>query len=116
MQHDEIKSKINNMYAKKNVFADIVELERTELLMDGNIKSKIKIIPINYNFLKASFSIINFFHALIGSVPTVTPRILDSLFVNRISTSVKAKTELKYKPTSLQKGLKETITYLKQAS
>ncbi len=46
MQHDEIKSKINNMYAKKNVFADIVELERTELLMDGNIKSKIKIIQV----------------------------------------------------------------------
>jgi nucleoside-diphosphate-sugar epimerase len=85
-------------------------------MIKGLTKSKIKIIPINYNFLKASFSIINFFHALIGSVPTVTPRILDSLFVNRISTSVKAKTELKYKPTSLQKGLKETITYLKQAS
>ena len=79
-------------------------------------KSKIKIFKINYGLLKISFSILNVLRSIIGIGSAITPRVLDSLFVNRIATSGKAKADLKYEATSLHQGLKETITYLKQAS
>jgi nucleoside-diphosphate-sugar epimerase len=79
-------------------------------------ESKIRIFKINYLFLKFSFSIVNMVNSILGLVPVITSRVLDSLFVNRLSTSDKAKRELKYKATSLNQGLQETIIHLKQAS
>jgi hypothetical protein len=63
-----------------------------------------------------SFSLINAIRLLIGAGLTLTPKVLDFLFVNRLSTSNKAKTDLKYEGMQLSEGLLETITYLKQAS
>jgi nucleoside-diphosphate-sugar epimerase len=79
-------------------------------------KSKIKILKINYDLVKVSFSLINAIRLLIGAGLTLTPKVLDFLFVNRLSTSNKAKTDLKYEGMQLSEGLLETITYLKQAS
>ena len=77
-------------------------------------KSEIRIITVNYGFLKAFFLMMSTFQKLIGYQPTITPKVLDSLFINRIATSDKAIENLNYKVTSLNLGLTRTIHYLKQ--
>lgn len=79
-------------------------------------KSKVKILKVNYDLVKAGFSFVNVIRSLIGMGLTITPKVLDFLFVNRLSTSNKAKADLKYEGMALSEGLRETITYLKQAS
>ena len=78
--------------------------------------SKIKIITLNYNLVKFYFSIIGFIGSLSRSMSSVTPKVLDTLFLNRIATSLKAEKQLNYHSTSLTAGLKETIEHLKLQS
>ncbi|GAA4812850.1 NAD-dependent epimerase/dehydratase family protein [Litoribaculum gwangyangense] len=85
-------------------------------LVKNLTKSRIRIVKINYKVIRTIFSISSFFHALINAAPSITPRILDSLFVNRISSSKKAQKELNYQPTTLEVGLQETIQFLKLSS
>lgn len=79
-------------------------------------KSKIRVVKINYALVKMGVFILNIFKAISKNAPALTPKVLDSLFVNRLSTSQKAKQELHYKVTSLGAGLQETIQFLKKAS
>ncbi len=79
-------------------------------------KSNIRIVRLHYGFVKALFSLTMIIQRVIKLVPSITPKVLDSLFVNRISSSDKAKKELNYKATPLSLGLKETIQYLKLTS
>ncbi|MFG6686296.1 NAD-dependent epimerase/dehydratase family protein [Mariniflexile sp. HNIBRBA6329] len=76
-------------------------------------KSKIKIIKINYGFLKMCFSIMNTIQRIMGASLGITAKVIDSLFVNRCSTSQKAITDLGYSITPLKNGLFQTINYLK---
>ncbi|MFD2726844.1 NAD-dependent epimerase/dehydratase family protein [Hyunsoonleella rubra] len=75
-------------------------------------QSKIKILQVNYAMVKAFFSIASIFQNLLRVAPSITPKVLDSLFVNRISSSLKAQKELNYKITPLHFGLKKTVEYL----
>ena len=77
-------------------------------------KSKIRIIKIDYGFLRMCFSLINILKVAIGAPATITAKVLDSLFTNRMSTSKKAITDLGYRPTPLNLALTQTINYLKQ--
>lgn len=76
-------------------------------------KSEIRIITVNYGFLKAFFLVVSAFQKFIGYQPAITPKVLDSLFINRIATSDKAIENINYKVTSLNLGLTRTINYLK---
>ncbi|RED50152.1 NAD-dependent epimerase/dehydratase family protein [Seonamhaeicola aphaedonensis] len=79
-------------------------------------KSKIRVVKINYDLVKVCVFILNLLKVVSRSNPVVTPKVIDSLFVNRLSTSEKAKKELHYKTTSFGVGLKETIQYLNKVS
>ncbi|GAA4963723.1 NAD-dependent epimerase/dehydratase family protein [Algibacter aquimarinus] len=76
-------------------------------------KSKIKIVKINYSFLRLGLSFINSTKKLIGLPSGITAKILDSLFVNRLATSQKAEKDLGYQITPLNLGLEVTIKHLK---
>ena len=78
-------------------------------------KSKIKIVKINYSFIKMSFSLFNVFKRFFGFPSGITTKVLDSLFVNRISTSQKAIKDFNYRITPFNEGLTETINYLKHS-
>ena len=51
---------------------------------------------------------------IVGAPSTISARVLDSLFTNRMSTSKKAITDLGYRATPLNLALTQTINYLKQ--
>lgn len=74
-------------------------------------KSNIKIVAFNYGLLKFIFSVSSFFGAFFGK-SGLSPKVLKSLFINRIAVSDKAKRELKFKPTALDEGLLQTIKSL----
>jgi len=74
--------------------------------------SKISVFKINYNLLKNGVAFISNLNWLIGRSPPLTPDILDSLFTNRSATSQKAITDLNYKITPLNLGLKKTVEFL----
>ncbi|WP_136480043.1 NAD-dependent epimerase/dehydratase family protein [Cognatitamlana onchidii] len=75
-------------------------------------KSNIKILKVNYGFIKTGLLTLNLFRSLVGAQSMISVNILNSLFTNRISTSEKAIEELKYKPTKLKVGLANTINHL----
>ncbi|WP_298237846.1 NAD-dependent epimerase/dehydratase family protein [uncultured Algibacter sp.] len=75
-------------------------------------KSSTKIVKINFSLVKTGLTILNAFRNLVGKSSLISVNMLQSLFMNRISTSKKAISELKYMPTSLQIGLMETINQL----
>ncbi|WP_418602888.1 NAD-dependent epimerase/dehydratase family protein [Hwangdonia sp.] len=76
-------------------------------------KSKIRIIKIDFGIVKTSLKCINVFRGFLGKPSGITIRVLNSLFVNRLSTSQKAITDLGYRITPLNSGLTQTIEYLK---
>ncbi|KJD32783.1 hypothetical protein PW52_14990 [Tamlana sedimentorum] len=86
----------------KKLFSEIKTLTR----------SNIKILKVNYRIVKVFFIFASMFQDLIKVAPSVTPKVLDSLFVNRISSSGKAIKDLNYRITPLHLGLKETVKYL----
>ncbi|SFZ93685.1 dihydroflavonol-4-reductase/farnesol dehydrogenase [Flaviramulus basaltis] len=77
-------------------------------------KSNIRIVKIHYGFLKACFSCVNIIKNMSGASSGISAKIIDSLFCNRLSTSSKAITDLGYKITTIDKGLFQTINYLKE--
>ncbi|GAA4290027.1 NAD-dependent epimerase/dehydratase family protein [Aestuariibaculum suncheonense] len=78
--------------------------------------SKIRIIKFNYSLVKLGVVLGNVFRTTLGWPGGLTPSVLDALFVNRSSMSDKARKDLKYKATSLEKGLNQTIKTLKLVS
>lgn len=104
------------VYGRYIIGGENVSYKQLFTLIKNLTKSKIRIVKINYAVIKILFSISSFFLAITNAAPSITPKILDSLFVNRISSSKKAQKELNYKPTSLQVGLQETIQFLKLSS
>lgn len=77
-------------------------------------KSKIKVVKINYGFLKMCFSTMNIIQKIVGVSVGITAKVIDSLFVNRCSTSQKAVRDLGYKITPMNSGLLRTINFLNQ--
>lgn len=75
--------------------------------------SNIKIIKINYKLIRACFSTLTFIKTKLGLQVLVTPKVLDSLFTNRESSSEKAMNQLQYTITPLNSALTQTIQYLK---
>lgn len=76
--------------------------------------SNISILKINYDILKSGVSFISNLNWLLGMNAPLTPKVLDSLFTNRGASSKKAMSELNYKITPLDRGLKHTINFLTQ--
>ena len=74
--------------------------------------SKIYIFKINYDLIKKGIAFITNFNWLFGRSFALTPIVLDSLFTNRSASSQKAISELNYKVTPLNSGLKQTINFL----
>lgn len=74
--------------------------------------SKISILKINYNLIKNIIAFITSLNWLFGNSFALTPKVLDSLFTNRTASSRKAISELNYKVTPLNRGLKQTINFL----
>lgn len=74
--------------------------------------SKIYIFKINYDLIKNGIAFITNFNWFFGRSFALTPIVLDSLFTNRSASSQKAISELNYKVTSLNSGLKQTINFL----
>jgi len=74
--------------------------------------SKIFIFKINYDLIKKVIAFITNFNWLFGKSFALTPIVLDSLFTNRSASSQKAISELNYKVTPLNIGLKQTINFL----
>ena len=60
------------------------------------------------------FSVMNIMQRGMGFSRGVTSKVIDSLFVNRCSTSQKAVTDLGYKITPMDTALIRTINFLKQ--
>ncbi|MCR8668308.1 NAD-dependent epimerase/dehydratase family protein [Aestuariibaculum sp. M13] len=78
-------------------------------------KSQTKIVKFNYGLVKTCLAVSSFLGNIIGK-SGLSPQVLEALFVCRNSLSDKAKRELKYRTTSLEKGLIETINSLKVES
>ena len=74
--------------------------------------SQISVLKINYDLVKKGLAIMTFFNRIIGIVPLLTPKVLDSLFTNRSASSKKAQESLDYDYTPLEIGLQHTINYL----
>ncbi|MBE9490009.1 MAG: NAD-dependent epimerase/dehydratase family protein, partial [Bacteroidetes bacterium] len=74
--------------------------------------SKISILKINYDLIKNGIAFITNVNWLFGNSFALTPKVLDSLFTNRSASSQKAISELNYKVTPLNRGLKQTINFL----
>ena len=74
--------------------------------------SKISIFKINYDLIKNGIAFITNLNWLFGNSFALTPKVLDSLFTNRSASSQKAISELNYKVTPLNRGLKQTINFL----
>lgn len=90
----------NVTYSK--FFSAIIELTNT----------RISILKINYKLLSKIFSFVTVMRFLVGLSPSITPKVLDALFVNRATQSDRAITELNYRPTPLFIGLKKTTNVL----
>jgi nucleoside-diphosphate-sugar epimerase len=75
-------------------------------------KSKIRILKINYAFVKRIIMMISNLNVLLKFDFALTPKVLDSLFTNRSASSEKAKTKLDYKITPFAIGLSRTIISL----
>ncbi|MFL1013028.1 NAD-dependent epimerase/dehydratase family protein [Flavisericum labens] len=108
--------KSQRYYGKFIIGGENISYRNLFLLIKKLTHSNIKILKIHYGSVKAFFSIANLLYALIRAVPSITPKVLDFLFVNRVSTSDKAMAELKYQATPLDVGLQRTIKHLKSSS
>ncbi|MBD0832458.1 SDR family NAD(P)-dependent oxidoreductase [Aestuariibaculum sediminum] len=75
-------------------------------------KSSIKIITINYQLLRSGLFFWDALRTVFGLPSSLTPAVLDALFVNRKSVSCLAKRELNYSPVSFEHGLQQTIKKL----
>lgn len=78
-------------------------------------KSKIKIVTFNYGLVKTCLAMSSFLGNIQGR-SGLSPKVLEALFINRQSVSNKARRDLKYTVTPIEKGLKRTIKYLKPVS
>lgn len=76
-------------------------------------KSDISIFKINYNFIKNAFALKANLNSVLGMNGSITPKVLDSLFTHRSASSEKAISSLNYKITTLDKGLEQTIQFLR---
>ncbi|TNJ44685.1 NAD-dependent epimerase/dehydratase family protein [Tamlana fucoidanivorans] len=76
-------------------------------------KSNIKILTLNYNVLKMLLVLYSNIRALFKMGVSMTPRVIDSLFINRSSSSQKAVAELNYTITPFKTGILRTIESLK---
>ncbi|MEO8794201.1 MAG: NAD-dependent epimerase/dehydratase family protein [Daejeonella sp.] len=75
---------------------------------------KTRFISIPYPLIYYGLSLIYFFSKLIFVKETISPKILDQLFINRIVSCQKATLQLGYNFTSLDSGIRKTIHSLKQ--
>lgn len=71
--------------------------------------SKVKLIKINYRLIRTGLSAVNIIKRIVGGASGVTATVLDSLFVNRISSSQKAISRLHYRITPFNRGLQLTL-------
>ena len=86
-----------------------------ELIKDLT-KSRVRIIKVNYKALRFIFSFMNVLQILFKVPIKIRPRVLDALFVHRVSSSQKAIENLKYRSTHLKMGLEHTIQHIKLQS
>ncbi|WP_242202285.1 NAD-dependent epimerase/dehydratase family protein [Aestuariivivens insulae] len=76
-------------------------------------KSHIKIVTLNYRFIRGSLSFLNVVNSIFGFQSGITPKVLDALFQNRMATSKRAVMALDYKITPFELGIWKTINHLK---
>ncbi|UKM66245.1 NAD-dependent epimerase/dehydratase family protein [Flavobacteriaceae bacterium GSB9] len=75
-------------------------------------ESKIKILKVNYNMVKGALMLYYKLNGLFEFGGSLTPKVLDSLFTNRGASSNKAISQLEYRITPFDMGLKRTINFL----
>lgn len=75
-------------------------------------KSRIKILKLNYDLFKKSLFLSSKIFGLLGHGSTITPKDLDTIFINRGASSQKAISQLHYKITPFNTGLHQTINFL----
>lgn len=127
---DKLEIETNHVYIDDVINAEILALEKGRSgekyiiggenanysrLLKGIIsisKRKISILKINYRLAKSILAFAEGINWLFGGRPDLTPKVLDSLFTNMVTSSNKAVSELDYSFTPLDKGLKKTIKFL----
>lgn len=75
-------------------------------------KSRIRIIKVNYGLVKYTVLALSYLSRILGVGFVLTPKVLDSLFINRSASSKKAITNLKYKITPFSSGLNKSLNVL----
>ena len=76
-------------------------------------QSRTKIVKINFALSRFAISILDKLKSLYGSDTSIGPEVIDALFTYRVSTSEKAVRDLDYQYVPLEKGLQNTLEYLK---
>lgn len=75
-------------------------------------QTKNSIVKINYKLLKTGLFLKSFLDKLFFNESSLTPKLLDYLFTNRIVSSLKAVSQLGYEITPLKTGMQQTIEFL----
>jgi len=75
-------------------------------------KSKIKILKVNYALVRGMITLLSSINSILRFGFDMTPKVLDSLFVNSSASSFKAESQLHYKITPFRIGLYQTINFL----
>tara|TARA_R100000935_G_scaffold13495_3_gene27083 strand:- start:3402 stop:4397 length:996 start_codon:yes stop_codon:yes gene_type:complete len=76
-------------------------------------QTKNSLVKINYMLLRTALFLKSLFDNLVLNEPSLTPKLLDYLFTNRIVSSQKAVSQLGYEITALKKGMEQTLMFLK---
>lgn len=76
-------------------------------------QTKNSIVKINYKVLKTGLFLKSLLDTLFLNESSLTPKLLDYLFTNRIVSSQKAVSQLGYEITSLKTGMEKTLIFLK---
>ena len=81
--------------------------------ISASIQTKNSIVKINYKLLKTGLFLMSLLDKLVLNESSLTPKLLDYLFTNRIVSSLKAVSQLGYEITPLKTGMQQTIEFLK---
>ncbi|MBC3757224.1 NAD-dependent epimerase/dehydratase family protein [Hyunsoonleella sp. SJ7] len=117
---DVVKAHILAMKSHRNhgkyiIGGENVSYQQLFSLIMKLTRRNVRIVKVHFGLVKLFFSMVSLFQRVIRIAPSITPKMLDFLFVNRIATSDRAKMDLNYRATPLYVGLKETINFLKLA-
>ncbi len=87
--------------------------EKLFTTISESTQTKNPIVKINYKVLKTGLFLKSLLDKLVLNESSLTPKLLDYLFTNRIVSSQKAISQLGYEITSLKTGMEQTLIFLK---